>query len=99
MVHKINVQIKTAFLFRDKDTQALQTGKTLSYSVYNPTNILHANGSMAEIGNTAIYTCSWTPNAAGWWIVSVSCANPVMNDLIVYFVSSGIEKDIASKFI
>jgi len=94
MVHKVNTAILTRFLFVLDSTKALQTGKTVTYEIRKPDRTVFASGSMTEVGSTAVYFLSWTPNVAGWWTFKISCANPVMNDMRVYFVESGVEKDI-----
>lgn len=93
-MHKINTAILTRFLFIGDSTKEIQSGKTVTYEIRKPDDSVFASGNMNEIGITAIYKKSWTPNIVGWWLFKISCASPVANNIRAYFVESGLEKDV-----
>jgi len=92
-LHKINTGILTRWLFILDSTKVKQTGKTVTYEIRKPDGTVADTGVMTELGSTALYYTTWTPDEAGWWIFVIACANPVANDMRGYLVEAGLEKD------
>jgi len=93
MVHKVNIQITTPYLLTNPTTRVVASGATITCSVYDEADNVHASGNMTEVGATGLYYYNWTPNAIGVWKVVISCGSPVSNHSFIYHIGGGIEAD------
>ena len=84
---KVNEQIETKVYINS-------SGKTVTYTVYDEGDVSFATGTMDEMGSTGAYTCAWTPDATGQWLVLVDCDSPYVHLGFIYHVGVGQEADI-----
>lgn len=83
MGYKVNEQVETKIALGISSA-------TITYTVYDETDTVTAQtGSMSEIASTGMYTCSWTPDAAGEWTVRITATSPVLETAFIYAIGIG----------
>ena len=72
------------------------TGATVTAQVYDNTYSAFSTPAVTEIGATGIYKATFTPNAAGLWTITFTCASPSTIKTAGFFVQDAITTDIGS---
>lgn len=95
-MYAIGESIKAVFLFLHPRTGAVVAGATVTAAVYDEAGAQYSAPTVTEIGG-GLYSASFSPDAAGEWIIKFSCADPVQYGGFCFSVGKGVAKDVEDK--